>query len=115
MELRQAIGLDNVVIHLDTYHMNIEERSFIGPVAECGDALGCGAAPRPYSTASMPCICASSVDANYRSVHTSLTKTTFPYHATQPVACGCPASLHPADASLAVAARTSSGACCCRA
>ena len=43
MELRQAIGLDNVVIHLDTYHMNIEERSMTEPVAECGAALGCAA------------------------------------------------------------------------
>uniref|UniRef100_A0A7S0PKZ1 Xylose isomerase-like TIM barrel domain-containing protein n=1 Tax=Micromonas pusilla TaxID=38833 RepID=A0A7S0PKZ1_MICPS len=30
----------NVVIHLDTYHMNIEERSLEAAVLECGDRLG---------------------------------------------------------------------------
>ncbi|MHB1614226.1 MAG: sugar phosphate isomerase/epimerase family protein [Actinomycetes bacterium] len=34
------IGRDNVVIHLDTYHMNIEEGDFAGPVFACGDRLG---------------------------------------------------------------------------
>lgn len=30
----------NVVVHLDTYHMNIEESGTSAPVAECGDRLG---------------------------------------------------------------------------
>lgn len=34
------IGADNVVVHLDTYHMNIEEPDFAAPVALCGDKLG---------------------------------------------------------------------------
>ncbi|KAG1676507.1 hypothetical protein FOA52_000050 [Chlamydomonas sp. UWO 241] len=33
-------GCDNVKVHLDTYHMNIEEESFSGPVVACGDRLG---------------------------------------------------------------------------
>ena len=28
LKLKQMIGQDNVKIHLDTYHMNIEEKSF---------------------------------------------------------------------------------------
>lgn len=34
------IGRPNVVAHLDTYHMNIEEGDFSGPVVRCGDRLG---------------------------------------------------------------------------
>lgn len=34
------VGADNVVVHLDTYHMNIEEPDFAAPVATCGDRLG---------------------------------------------------------------------------
>ncbi len=34
------IGADNVVVHLDTYHMNIEESDFTTPVLACGDRLG---------------------------------------------------------------------------
>jgi len=43
---RQALGLideigaDNIVVHLDTYHMNIEEVDFVQPVLACGDRLG---------------------------------------------------------------------------
>lgn len=40
MELIEAIGEDNVFVHLDTYHMNIEESNFAAPVHECGDRLG---------------------------------------------------------------------------
>ena len=28
LELKQRIGMDNIRIHLDTYHMNVEEKSF---------------------------------------------------------------------------------------
>ncbi|MFZ5870960.1 MAG: sugar phosphate isomerase/epimerase family protein [Actinomycetota bacterium] len=34
------VGADNVVVHLDTYHMNIEETDFAAPVRTCGDRLG---------------------------------------------------------------------------
>jgi D-psicose/D-tagatose/L-ribulose 3-epimerase len=34
------VGEDNVRIHLDTYHMNIEEPDFALPVAAAGDRLG---------------------------------------------------------------------------
>ncbi|MEV0086007.1 sugar phosphate isomerase/epimerase [Saccharopolyspora sp. NPDC050642] len=34
------VGADNVTIHLDTYHMNIEEPDFVRPVQEAGDRLG---------------------------------------------------------------------------
>lgn len=34
------IGADNVYVHLDTYHMNIEESDMVGPVLDCGDRLG---------------------------------------------------------------------------
>jgi D-psicose/D-tagatose/L-ribulose 3-epimerase len=38
--LADDIGEDNVLIHLDTYHMNIEENDFVRPVLEVGDRLG---------------------------------------------------------------------------
>ena len=40
LRLADDIGADNVVIHLDTYHMNIEEDDFATPVRDCGDRLG---------------------------------------------------------------------------
>jgi D-psicose/D-tagatose/L-ribulose 3-epimerase len=40
LRLADAIGEDNVVIHLDTYHMNIEEDDLVRPVLEVGDRLG---------------------------------------------------------------------------
>ena len=40
LELADDIGEDNVVIHLDTYHMNIEEDDLVRPVLEAGDRLG---------------------------------------------------------------------------
>jgi D-psicose/D-tagatose/L-ribulose 3-epimerase len=38
--LADDIGADNVMIHLDTYHMNIEEDDLVRPVYEVGDRLG---------------------------------------------------------------------------
>lgn len=35
-----AIGADNIYVHLDTYHMNIEESDLVQPVLDCGDRLG---------------------------------------------------------------------------
>lgn len=40
LRLADDIGADNVVIHLDSYHMNIEEDDFVRPVREVGDRLG---------------------------------------------------------------------------
>lgn len=36
------IGMDNVTIHLDTYHMNIEENSMEQAVKDAEDKLGWG-------------------------------------------------------------------------
>ncbi len=36
----EAVGAENVFIHLDTYHMNIEERSFAHGFRDCGPFLG---------------------------------------------------------------------------
>jgi len=35
-----AVGADNIVIHADTYHMNIEEEGLYRPLVECADVLG---------------------------------------------------------------------------
>ena len=40
LALADDIGADNVMIHLDTYHMNIEEDDFVTPVRDVGDRLG---------------------------------------------------------------------------
>ncbi len=40
LRLADDIGADNVRIHLDTYHMNIEEDDMVRPVYEVGDRLG---------------------------------------------------------------------------
>lgn len=40
LRLADAVGADNVMIHLDSYHMNIEEDDFASPVREVGDRLG---------------------------------------------------------------------------
>ncbi len=36
----KAIGADNLELHADTYHMNIEEEGFYQPLVECADVLG---------------------------------------------------------------------------
>jgi D-psicose/D-tagatose/L-ribulose 3-epimerase len=40
LRLADDVGEDNVTIHLDTYHMNIEEDDLVRPVLEVGDRLG---------------------------------------------------------------------------
>ncbi|MGW4796627.1 sugar phosphate isomerase/epimerase family protein [Nonomuraea sp. NPDC004297] len=40
LRLADDIGADNVVVHLDTYHMNIEEDDLVRPVLEVGQRLG---------------------------------------------------------------------------
>ena len=36
----EAVGIDNLFIHMDTYHMNIEERSMRDGFRDCGPFLG---------------------------------------------------------------------------
>ncbi|WP_068110476.1 sugar phosphate isomerase/epimerase family protein [Tropicimonas marinistellae] len=36
----EAVGAENVFIHLDTYHMNIEETSYAQGFRDCGEFLG---------------------------------------------------------------------------
>lgn len=40
LSLVKEIGRDNMKIHLDTYHMNIEEKNFYDPIVACGEYLG---------------------------------------------------------------------------
>jgi D-psicose/D-tagatose/L-ribulose 3-epimerase len=40
LELIRAIGRGSVFLHLDTYHMNIEEAGFATPIREAGSDLG---------------------------------------------------------------------------
>lgn len=40
LRLADDIGADNVMVHLDIYHMNIEESDFVTPIKETGDRLG---------------------------------------------------------------------------
>lgn len=40
LDFIEAIGEKNVVVHLDVYHMNIEEQNLAGPILEAGDKLG---------------------------------------------------------------------------
>lgn len=39
-EFAAAVGRDNVRVHLDSYHMNIEETDMVTPVLETADQLG---------------------------------------------------------------------------
>ena len=41
LELIAAIGAENATIHADTYHMNIEEPGFAGPIEAARGRLGC--------------------------------------------------------------------------
>jgi D-psicose/D-tagatose/L-ribulose 3-epimerase len=40
LQFLDDVGESNVRVHLDTYHMNIEEVDFTQPVLACGDKLG---------------------------------------------------------------------------
>ena len=40
VEIVAATGADNIVVHLDTYHMNIEEGDLAGCVERCGRHVG---------------------------------------------------------------------------
>jgi D-psicose/D-tagatose/L-ribulose 3-epimerase len=39
LQLAEMIGEDNVGVHLDTYHMNLEEDDFAAPIRRVGDRL----------------------------------------------------------------------------
>ncbi len=41
LSLIEATGADNIVVHADTYHMNIEEPGFAQPLIATGGRLGC--------------------------------------------------------------------------
>lgn len=40
LDFMELVGEDNVVVHADVYHMNIEEKNFRDPILMCGDRLG---------------------------------------------------------------------------
>lgn len=40
LDMISDIGEPNVVVHLDVYHMNIEEYNLVDPVLACGEKLG---------------------------------------------------------------------------
>ena len=40
LEMLDKVNAPNVKVHLDTYHMNIEEANFLRPVLACGERLG---------------------------------------------------------------------------
>jgi hypothetical protein len=54
MALLEDVGRANVCVHLDSYHMNIEEFSMHEAVQTCGNRLGCEPMPplpsAPHST-----------------------------------------------------------------
>lgn len=50
MDLLADINRDNVVVHLDSYHMNIEEFSMESAVRTCGEKLGYVPAPIQHIT-----------------------------------------------------------------
>ena len=39
-ETVKAVSADNLELHADTYHMNIEEEGFYQPLVDCADVLG---------------------------------------------------------------------------
>ncbi|HCU23284.1 MAG TPA: hypothetical protein DF698_10520 [Candidatus Atribacteria bacterium] len=40
-QLIEMVGEPNLKVHLDTYHMNIEEKDFYQPIFQLGNLLGC--------------------------------------------------------------------------
>jgi D-psicose/D-tagatose/L-ribulose 3-epimerase len=40
LDYLDLVGENNVLVHADTYHMNIEEKDFRSPIMACGDRLG---------------------------------------------------------------------------
>ncbi len=74
LALIDEIGAENVTVHLDTYHMNIEETNFVEPVRLCGKRLGyvhVGESHRGYlgtGTIDFPAFFKALVENNYRGV-----------------------------------------------
>jgi D-psicose/D-tagatose/L-ribulose 3-epimerase len=72
LELIADVGADNLKVHLDTYHMNIEESDFTKPGLACGDRLGyvhVGESHRGYlgtGTVNFPAFFGTLATANYQ-------------------------------------------------
>lgn len=70
------VGASNLVVHLDTYHMNIEEGRMDLPVQTCGDRLGyvhVGESHRGYlgsGSVDFPSFFRALIDADYQGVIT---------------------------------------------
>jgi D-psicose/D-tagatose/L-ribulose 3-epimerase len=39
-KLAKAVGEPNIIVHLDTFHMNIEEKNYYDPIVNTGELLG---------------------------------------------------------------------------
>jgi D-psicose/D-tagatose/L-ribulose 3-epimerase len=39
-KLLKAVGESNIMVHLDTFYMNIEEKNYYDPIVETGELLG---------------------------------------------------------------------------
>jgi D-psicose/D-tagatose/L-ribulose 3-epimerase len=76
LALIDEVGADNLVVHLDTYHMNIEEPDFASPVEQAGPRLGyvhVGESHRGYlgtGTVDFPGFFAALARADYHGVIT---------------------------------------------
>jgi D-psicose/D-tagatose/L-ribulose 3-epimerase len=76
LELITEVGVDNLNVHLDTYHMNIEESDFVKPVLACGDRLGyvhVGESHRGYlgtGTVNFPAFFGALAAVNYQGIVT---------------------------------------------
>jgi D-psicose/D-tagatose/L-ribulose 3-epimerase len=71
LDFMELVGEENVVVHADVYHMNIEEDGFRAPLLACGDRLGymhIGESNRGYlgkGTIDFPEVFGALVDMNY--------------------------------------------------
>jgi len=76
LDYMDLVGEDNVVVHADAYHMNIEEDGFREPLMRCGDRLGyvhIGESNRGYlgaGTIDFEEVFGALVDMDYRGVIT---------------------------------------------
>ena len=71
LDYMDLVGEENVVVHADVYHMNIEEKGFREPLLACGERLGyvhIGESNRGYlggGTIDFPEVFSALVDMNY--------------------------------------------------
>ena len=76
LEMLDKVNAPNVKVHLDTYHMNIEESDFLRPVLACGERLGyvhIGESNRGYlgtGTINFPEFFGALADIDYKGVIT---------------------------------------------